>query len=92
MKFRLIRPFNIQVTPTKVKTYPIGEYNVPSELPEEYAVRAKKQHIGFFVVGKVAPENKVGKVSESKSNVARKKVRRRSTGAESDGDSVQEDS
>jgi hypothetical protein len=85
MKFRLRRPFSVQITPTRVKTFPIGEYDVPSEFSEEYARRAKAQHLGFFVPEKKAPENKVvKKVSESKKKVARKAVRRSSNGSESD--------
>lgn len=84
MKFRLRRPFSVQITPTRVKTYPIGEYDVPSEFPEEYAHRAKAQHLGFFVVEKKAPENKLAEVPENKSKVARKSVRRRRTRAKSD--------
>lgn len=84
MKFILRRPFSIQITPRKEKTYPIGEYQVPSEFPMEYAERAKKQHLGFFVVEKKAPENKVAEVSENKSEVAGKSVRRRRSRPQSD--------
>ena len=71
MKFILRRPFSIQVDATRVKTYVAGEYTVPSEFPREYAEKAKKQHLGFFVVEKKAPENKVVTAPETKKSDSR---------------------
>ena len=84
MKFILRRPFSIQINPRKVKTYLIGEYEVPAEIPRDHAEKAKKQHLGFFVVEKKAPENKVAEVPENKSKVAGKSMRRRRTRSKSD--------
>lgn len=77
-KFKLKRPFSVQVRPDKAKTYQPGIYAVPDEMPEYHAQCAKRQHKGsYLVTEKVAPENKVVAPAENKARVAKKTKRRR---------------
>ena len=83
MKIKTKRTFRYRVSATKTKELQPGTYDVGIDISQNLADLALK----FFaaevvvepVVEKVAPENKVVKVTENKTRVAKKSGRRRST-------------
>lgn len=83
-EFRLKRSFSIQLTPSKVKTYPPGVYSVPSEMPNDHALTAVKHHKGSWIEVKKPPENKIVAPAENKAGVGGKPVRRRRTRTQPD--------
>lgn len=63
--------------------YPLGVLRVPQDISKEAASAAIRMGAGQWVLEKVAPENKVATVAETKSEVAA--VRRSSKRAKPDG-------
>lgn len=80
MKIHIRKPFGYMVGTVEVK-YPLGVLNVPQDISEDAARAAVRMGAGKWVLEKVAPENKVVEVAETK--VA--PVRRRRKRAEPDG-------
>ena len=80
MKIRVKRLFRYQVNPRKVGVIEPGVH----DLPEELALKVLRFGKAEKVVEKKAPENKVVKVAENKSKVARKPVRRGGSRPKSD--------
>ena len=62
--------------------YPLGVLRVPQDICETAAGVAVRMGVASWVLEKVAPENKVAEVAETKATV--EKVRRRSKRAEPD--------
>lgn len=86
MKIHIRKPFGYMVGTVEVK-YPLAVLRVPQDISEDAARAAVRMGAGKWVVEKVAPENKLVSVPETKSPVV--KVRRSRKRAESDaGDSV----
>ena len=82
MKIHIKKNFGFMVGTTEVK-YPLAVLRVPQDISEEAARAAVRMGAGEWVAEKVAPENKVVQVAETKAKVA--PVRRRSKRAEPDG-------
>lgn len=80
MKIHIRKPFGYMVGTVEVK-YPLGVLRVPQDISEDAARAAVRMGAGKWVLEKVAPENKVVEVAETK--VA--PVRRRRKRAEPDG-------
>lgn len=87
MKIKVKRAFRYQATPSQTLEVAPGIYSVPGDIAAELAEKILKfGKAEILAAEKKAPENKVrGDSPESKTGVARKKGRRRRTGAESDG-------
>jgi hypothetical protein len=81
MKLKLSKPFGFMVGTVEVK-YPLGVLRVPEDISEEAARDAVRMGAGAWVPEKVAPENKLAVVPETKAPVV--KVRRRSKRAKPD--------
>ena len=80
-QFKVTRTFGIAVDARNVRTYTSGVYEVPRDMDPYHAERARALRCGDWVkLQKKAPENKVVDVPENKAKVAKKTVRRRSTG------------
>ena len=79
MKIHIRKPFGYMVGTVEVK-YPLGVLRVPQDIHGDAARAAVRMGAGSWVMEKVAPENKVAEVAETK--VA--PVRRRSKRAEPD--------
>lgn len=80
MKIRVKRKFQYQIDAQNVGEILPGVHDLPKEL----ALKVLRFGKAEKVVEKKAPENKLGKVAESKSKVARKSVRSRGSRPKSD--------
>jgi hypothetical protein len=81
MKIILKKPFGYMVGTVEVK-YPLAVLRVPQDISEDAARAAVRMGAGKWVPEKVAPENKVVEVAETKAEVV--KVRRSRKRAEPD--------
>lgn len=74
----------MQVGTTTVVHEP-GVYRVPADIDKATAQKMLRFGRAELLSTKTAPENKLGKVPENKTRVAKKTRRRRSTRSKSDG-------
>ena len=79
MKVRIKKPFGYMFGTAEIK-FRMGVYRVPEEMHGDAARAAVRRGAGEWLMEKVAPENKVVEVAESKVEP----VRRRSKRAEPD--------
>ena len=75
MKIRIRKPFGFMFGTSEIKFRP-GEYRVPEDIHGDAARAAVRMGAGMWVMEKVAPENKVVAIAETKVEQVRSRGKR----------------